>query len=165
MASRSLIYTSTPDVSYSSAGVIAVQLAVFYLTTVSAADAKVLTASQGPVSTFSPVQKAYTNGHYEPVQDEILFNLLVQQWHQERGISSSIADMVLCPSYQRIIAMGQDAMSLILRQLQREGDDPDHWFWALEMITGQDPVPAEAYGDNVAIAQAWLSWARGRYAW
>lgn len=35
--------------------------------------------------------------------------------------------------------------------------DPDHWFWALEMITGADPVPVEAYGDTVQMAQAWTA--------
>jgi hypothetical protein len=73
--------------------------------------------------------------------------------------------MVMSPSYQRIIGMGGRAVPMILRELENSGDDPDHWFWALEMITGEDPVPVAAYGDTVRMAQAWLSWAQGRYAW
>jgi hypothetical protein len=71
----------------------------------------------------------------------------------------------MCPSYQRIIGMGGRVVPLILREMENEGDDPDHWFWALEMITGADPVPVEAYGDTVQMAQAWHSWAEGRYVW
>jgi hypothetical protein len=52
-----------------------------------------------------------------------------------------------------------------LRELETEGDDPDHWFWALEMITGEDPVPVNAYGNTILMANAWLEWAKGRYAW
>ena len=85
---------------------------------------------------------------------------LVQQWHQERGGTSSISEMVACPSYQSIIGMGQAALPLIFDQLCRERTDPDHWHAALVAITGQNPVTNEAYGDLVAIANAWLSWAR-----
>ena len=93
------------------------------------------------------------------------FLLLTEKWHKERGITSSVTKMVICPSYQRIIGMGDKVVPLILRRMQDEGIDPDHWFWALEMITGADPVPTEAYGDTVKMAQAWFSWAEGRYAW
>jgi hypothetical protein len=73
--------------------------------------------------------------------------------------------MAMCPSYQRIIGMGGRAVPFILRAMENEGNDPDHWFWALEMITGADPVPVDAYGDTVRMAQAWFDWAKGRYAW
>jgi hypothetical protein len=93
------------------------------------------------------------------------FRILTENWRKERGIASSVTKMVMCPSYQRIIGMGGRAVPLILREMENEGDDPDHWFWALEMITGADPVPVEAYGDTVQMAQAWRSWAEGRYVW
>lgn len=93
------------------------------------------------------------------------FRLLSEKWRKERGVASSITDIVTCQPYQRIIGMGETAVPFILRQMQDEGNDPDHWFWALEMITGEDPVPVEAYGDTVRMAQAWFAWAEGRYAW
>jgi hypothetical protein len=93
------------------------------------------------------------------------FRILTENWRKERGIASSVTKMVMCPSYQRIIGMGGRVVPLILREMENEGDDPDHWFWALEMITGADPVPVEAYGDTVQMAQAWRSWAEGRYVW
>ena len=99
--------------------------------------------------------------------DELMrFQALAGNWRKERGITSSITQMVLCPSYQRIIGtMGERAVPFILRELENTRDDPDHWFWALEMITDADPVPLEAYGDTVRMAEAWLEWAQGRYAW
>ena len=87
------------------------------------------------------------------------FHLLVQQWHEERPpFSSSIADMIACPSYLRIIAMGRAVAPLILEQLKQEGDDPDHWHAALEAITGENPVPEDAQGDTVRTAEAWIAW-------
>jgi hypothetical protein len=93
------------------------------------------------------------------------FRILTEKWRKERGAASSVTKIVMCHSYQRIIGMGGRAVPFILREIENEGDDPDHWFWALEMITGADPVPVEAYGDTLQMAQAWLSWAEGRYVW
>ena len=165
MLSRSLVYTSKPDVSYSSAAVIVAQPAICRLATVGSSEMIVWTGTETFVSAISRPQRAHTNGYYAPVQAEFLFNKLIEQWHEERGITSSITDMALCPSYQSIIAMGENALPLIFHQMEREGDDPDHWFWALEAITGEDPVPEEAYGDTMRMAGAWLSWARERNVW
>ena len=96
---------------------------------------------------------------------QIEFRHLVETWREERGATSSIMKMVICPSYQRIIGMGEKAVSPILRQLEEEGDDPDMWFWALQMITGQNPVHVAAQGDMRAMADAWLDWAETRYVW
>jgi hypothetical protein len=60
------------------------------------------------------------------------------------------------PAYQQIIGMGVDALPLILRELERE---PDHWFWALEAITGENPVPPTDRGRLNEMARAWLRWA------
>lgn len=99
------------------------------------------------------------------IPPELYFRLLLARWREERGATSSITVMAMCPSYQRIIAMGPDAIALILREMESEGDDPDHWSWALRALTGSNPVPDEARGNMVATARAWLSWARGRYVW
>lgn len=93
------------------------------------------------------------------------FHTLAESWRRERGITSSVTKMVLCPSYQRIMVMGERAVPFILRELENNLNDPDHWFWALEIITEVDPVPVGAYGDTVRMAQAWLTWAQGKYAW
>ena len=105
-------------------------------------------------------------GQYNIVQmDEYMFVQLVEEWREERGVTSSASEMILCPSYLAIIGMGKKALPLILSQMEREGDDPDHWFVALKAITGEDPVSEDAYGDTVRMAQAWFSLARSKYDW
>ena len=59
------------------------------------------------------------------------------------------------PAYQQIIGMGEYALPLIFQALQRE---PDHWFWALGAITGENPVPDAHAGDLDAMTSDWLSW-------
>jgi hypothetical protein len=93
------------------------------------------------------------------IPDPALFQQLSSQWREERGATSSITRMAVCPSYQRIIGMGAKAIPLILRQLENEVDDPDHWFWALQSITGENPVSNDARGNMREMARAWLDWA------
>jgi len=65
--------------------------------------------------------------------------------------------MAMLPSYQRIIGMGLAAVPLLLEELSRE---PDHWFWALEAITEENPVPREAAGNVPLMAKAWVEWGK-----
>ena len=98
--------------------------------------------------------------------DREMFLRLVEQWRAERiGATSSMAEIISCPSYLRIIGMGLRALPFIMEQLERDGDEPDHWCAALEAITGEDPVPDDAHGDTVRIAQAWIAWNRARVVW
>lgn len=98
-------------------------------------------------------------------QDFLEFNSLRDAWRRERSALSSATQMAMTPSYQRIIGMGERAIPQILRGLEAEGDNPDHWFWALAAITRANPVPEEHRGDMPAMARAWIEWARDRYAW
>ena len=108
-------------------------------------------------------------GYREPAaseHDRTMFLRLVEQWHAERvGATSSMAEIIACPSYLRIIGMGWRALPLIFERLEREGNEPDHWCAALEAVTGDDPVPEDAHGDTVRIAQAWIAWYEARVAW
>ena len=91
-------------------------------------------------------------------EDSISFQRLVNEWAEQRGASSSLREIVLCEACQSIIGMGERAVPLILRQILSEGDDPDQWFWALQMITQADPVASEDRGNFVRMARAWLEW-------
>ena len=94
------------------------------------------------------------------------FQELVEEWKVQRGFSSSITEGALCPAYQKIVGMGQPAVPLLLGQLEAEGDDPDQWFWALNAITGCQPVREEEQGDFVKMARRWLAWGRcAGYVW
>jgi hypothetical protein len=63
--------------------------------------------------------------------------------------------MAMLKPYQRIIGMGWPVVPLILEELRRE---PDQWFWALEAITEENPVPAADAGNVRRMAQAWIDW-------
>lgn len=97
-----------------------------------------------------------------PTLDEQMFSLLVTDWYRERGAKSSTSEIVLCPSYQHIIGLGENALPLIFRQLRKEGDKPDNWFWALHAITSDNPVPEQLRGNRREMAKLWLEWGRDR---
>lgn len=109
------------------------------------------------VSNVPPVQ-ALT---WETESVAIRFREHVANWKTEMrsSPSSSVVGMILNPHYQRIIGMGWAAVPYLLAELQAS---PDHWSWALEMITGENPVPPDAEGKLRAIAGAWIEWGRAR---
>lgn len=88
-------------------------------------------------------------------ETERRFRRLVDQWRKETEHISSIAKASMHPAYQRIIGMGYDAIPYLLRELRQ---DPDHWFWALNAITEQDPAQSEDTFDGAV--NAWLKWGR-----
>ncbi len=85
------------------------------------------------------------------------FKVLGEQWRQATAFMSSLSDMVTHPTYQQIIGMGGEAVPLLLEELKRQ---PDHWFWALKAITGEDPVSEAIRGNVDAMREAWLAWGR-----
>jgi len=98
-------------------------------------------------------------------EDAIKFNTLVTQWKAARTATSSVTEMVTHPAYQKIIGMGGKAVPFILSELRADGEEPDHWFWALRVLTDVDPVQLEDRGDIVKMAKAWLEWAEKEYGW
>ncbi len=89
---------------------------------------------------------------------EQAFDALADQWRNDTVLLSSVDKMAMHPAYQRIIGLGPQALPLILRELQAR---PDHWFWALHAISGDDPVRPGATFDEAV--DAWLKWGRERY--
>lgn len=83
------------------------------------------------------------------------FQRLVAEWKEESRYLSNSAQMAMLKPYQRIIGMGWPGVPLILGEMRRE---PGQWFWALEAITEENPVPAEALGNVRAMTQAWIDW-------
>jgi len=101
------------------------------------------------------------------IQDTCKFSQLVEDWQRERGVSSSTSESILESSaYLSILAMGPKAVPLILTQMNSEGDDPDQWFWALQLLTGVNPVPEESDGNFNEMARYWFDWAADAgYIW
>jgi len=87
---------------------------------------------------------------------ELHFRELVRQWKEATRFVSSTHVMVSHPAYLAIIGMGKAALPLLIDELRRE---PDHWFIALEAITGINPIPASVRGNVEEMTQAWLAWA------
>jgi hypothetical protein len=94
---------------------------------------------------------------------ESRFQQLAAEWRRDVGPLSSVSKIVQHPAYQAIIALGQDAVPLILRELERQ---PDHWFTALRALTGADPIAPEERGRMDRMAAAWVRWGREHgFAW
>lgn len=93
-------------------------------------------------------------------RDRQRFNELVEEWRRETVATPTLDKQVLHPAYQKIIGMGERAVPLLIEELREE---PDHWFWALTAITGEDPIPPEARGRLDLMAEAWLHWAEKRH--
>ena len=88
---------------------------------------------------------------------EKTFQDLTTKWRKETKHTSSLTKIILHPAYQQIIGMGPMAIKFILQELATK---PYHWFWALEAITGENPVQPEDDFDQAV--QAWLQWGRER---
>jgi hypothetical protein len=87
------------------------------------------------------------------------FHKLADEWKEKSQFLSNTAQMALLRPYQSIIGMGWPAVPLILEELKR---DPDQWFWALESITGDNPVRQESAGKVREMADAWITWGKAR---
>ena len=106
---------------------------------------------------------AYSYPLLEPSDLEETFLQLAEQWRQETGMISLVSKIVMHPTYQRIIGMGQPVVPLILPEREQE---PDHWFWALQSITGANPVEPQQRGRLRQMAGAWIQWGKDcGYRW
>jgi hypothetical protein len=105
------------------------------------------------MSTASPPQPQ------TPPEVRDRFRRLAAEWKEQSRYLSNTAQMAMLKPYQRIIGMGWPAVPLILEELRRE---PDQWFWALEAITEENPVPPDAAGHVRRSAEAWVEWGRER---
>ena len=95
---------------------------------------------------------------YIELEIESKFNILAQKWKQDTKAISSIAQMSMHPNYQMIIGLGSKVVPLLLRELAQHPNNPDHWFWALRAITGEDPAEPEQRGRIAEMRTAWLKW-------
>jgi len=89
-------------------------------------------------------------------QVEQTFQRLAREWREETAHHSSMTKWVMHPKYQSIIGLGPSVVPVLLRELRY---NPDHWFWALQAITGEDPTRPEDAGDLQKMTEAWLKWA------
>lgn len=112
----------------------------------------------GPMVTYSVAvgcDPYHVRSVTSPAEREI--ESLIDEWKRDTLFLSSSTDLILHPAYQRIMTYGRVALGPLLRDLQKA---PNHWFWALRTIAGENPVPKGSEGDVSVAAAAWLSWGR-----
>jgi hypothetical protein len=81
------------------------------------------------------------------------FRILANRWVQETEGISVLSRAFLHRPYQQIIGMGPVAIPLLLEELR---DRPDHWMFALSILTNTDPARGtRTFG---AARVAWLRW-------
>ncbi|MEB3232093.1 MAG: hypothetical protein VKJ64_13880 [Leptolyngbyaceae bacterium] len=99
----------------------------------------------------------------EPDDIERIFNNLVQLVIQETRSESSTLKIATHPAYQQIIGLGQPAIPLLLRELERKSG---RWFWALKAISRIDPVEPSDRGKTRKMIDAWMQWGiEAGYKW
>ena len=83
------------------------------------------------------------------------FDELFQKWQAETALLSSGTAIVSHTAYTQIIGMGEIVIPFILMQLQK---NPQHLFFALYQITGENPIPLSHAGNLEKMTADWLDW-------
>ena len=83
------------------------------------------------------------------------FNLLKDEWENDIAFLSSINEISMHQAYQQIIGMGAKAIPYIIGEMSKK---PNHWFWALTAITGENPIPESKRGIIPEMTKAWILW-------
>jgi hypothetical protein len=91
----------------------------------------------------------------ETVEDK--FRRLKFEWEEKTINLSSLDEMIAHPAYASIIKMGRPIIPSLLSELKVA---PNHWFYALRKITGENPIPKRAAGNLQMMTSAWLDWGR-----
>ncbi len=92
---------------------------------------------------------------YPRGQDEARFKVLAEQWRRDTAGVSSSTVTILSPPYQKIISMGKQVLPFIFKDLK---ENYGHWFWALTILTGENPVPPEDEGNIQKMREMWLEY-------
>ncbi|HKQ45618.1 MAG TPA: hypothetical protein VJS47_09510 [Rhizomicrobium sp.] len=84
------------------------------------------------------------------------FAELVSRWRAETALSATAREMMLAPSFSKLVSMNEKIIPLIIEELKRQ---PSFLFLLLHAITKENPVPQTAQGKIPEIVSAWLTWA------
>jgi hypothetical protein len=87
------------------------------------------------------------------------FYRLTQSWKDATRFSSTYQQLLANPSYLELIAMGEKILPFIFTDMQREAS---HWFMALHILTGMNPVKPENRGNIQLMTHDWLEWAKSK---
>lgn len=122
------------------------------------ADSKIQTGFSNTATTLKEIFKVADHHYWQPVSritPTQKFELLALTWQRDTSLDSFASDIASHPAYQQIVGMGQQALPLIFEKMQKQ---PQHWFPALQAITGINPIKKENRGNIAAMTQDWLDW-------
>ena len=105
------------------------------------------------------VSEATTSIDPDVASTDERFAMLANCWHDETDFLSSPSSITSNDSYLQIISMGKRVIPMILKDLNEHGG---LWYTALRVLSGEDPVPVEAWGDVERMKKAWLQWGSER---
>ena len=84
------------------------------------------------------------------------FIVLRDRWKEETIFVSSGTILISNSAYKSIIHMGSLTIPWIFREMKK---NDDHWFYALEKITGINPIKPENVGIIEKMKEDWFNWA------
>ncbi len=84
------------------------------------------------------------------------FDILTSVWEQETLFSSNFSEIINNSAYRSIISLGEDVIPFIIEDLKH---DDKLWFYALELLTGQNPIKENHRGIIPLMKQDWIDWA------
>ncbi len=90
------------------------------------------------------------------VQLKEKFEYYTSVWTNETMFSSSIHEIINNSAYRSIVGLGKDVIPFIIDELKKEDN---HWFYALEALTGQNPIKKEHRGFIKLMKSDWIEWA------
>ncbi len=85
-----------------------------------------------------------------------VFLTLKDRWKNETLFVSSGTTLISNSAYKEIISLGKVSLPWIIRELRKNSD---HWFYALEKITGVNPIKNESIGIVDKMREDWITWA------
>ncbi len=100
------------------------------------------------------LQKIYQESYQENLKKN--FQLYKNIWEEQTLLSSNMTEIINNSAYLSIIALGADVIPLIIQDLR---NDENHWFSALESLTGSHPIKKEHKGIFNLMKSDWLDWA------
>jgi hypothetical protein len=91
------------------------------------------------------------------------FRRLAGKWHDETDMYSSTLKVIAHPAYLTIVAMGQSAIPLVLREMKQ---GPGHWFPAINALTedlrAEGENPASGCATSSEARAAWVKWGESK---
>lgn len=85
------------------------------------------------------------------------FTILSSTWKTDTQLFSTIQKDLTHNAYLKIISLGKEVLPYIFSDL---ADSSYHWFPALKIITGVDPVSTKDRGDMEKMKKTWLEWGK-----